>query len=103
MQQYWYWISGIADGRPFRAGPYDDNPQGYSKANADGIKFCGSNFRLYKLTTRDKSEAGSQIKYQLADGGMPINDALQRQRINKPNKEASQVYKEQNERQYREL
>ena len=98
----YYWIDGIQAGYPFRHGPYNHDQNGFARAQSDGINWCGSNFEILTLHTKDKNAAKSEIASIKAHRGIPIRDALQRQRF-KPNEETSQVYKENNERQYREL
>ena len=91
----YYWIYGVAEGRPIRSGPFNSEKEAIST----GIKLCGSSFEVFKLKTKDSAEAARQIKFQLASrSGTTVRDALQKQRINRPD-EASQAYKEQREKE----
>jgi hypothetical protein len=75
----YYYLYGLAEGRSFRAGPFNTERE----ASSRGIEFCGSNFRIFPLETRNSAEAGRRIKFLLAEEGMPINNALQKQKVNK--------------------
>jgi hypothetical protein len=90
----YYWIYGVAEGRPIRSGPFNSEKEAIST----GIKLCGSSFEVFRLKTKDSAEAARQIKFQLANRGTPVREALQKQRINRPD-EASQAYKEQREKE----
>jgi hypothetical protein len=90
-----FYVYGIAEGRPIRSGPFNSEKE----AITTGIKLCGSSFEVFRLKTKDSAEAARQIKFQLASrSGTTVHDALQKQRINRPD-EASQAYKEIREKE----
>jgi hypothetical protein len=91
----YYYLYGLSEGRGFRAGPFNTEAEAYNK----GVQFCGSNFEIFPLETKDVAEAGRRIKYLIASRGMPIGNALQKQKVNRPVDEASQAYREIREKE----
>ena len=70
----YYWVVGLAEGRPVIFGPYRDE----DTATNMGIEKVEGDFKVIPLPTRNESRATRMLKGKKLENGSTISEALER-------------------------